>query len=54
VAYTVNMSARVRDYLATLSGLTREGRVKLLEGTVGLLRDPRRRATFRALEASGA
>lgn len=39
VAYTVRTSDPVRDYLRTLSGLTREGRVKLVAGILGLLRD---------------
>jgi hypothetical protein len=39
VAYTVRLSAPVRAYLGTLAGLTREGRLKLLAGTLGLLRD---------------
>ena len=39
MAYTVRMSAPVRDYLRTPAGLTREGRVKLLAGILGLLRD---------------
>jgi hypothetical protein len=33
------MSEPVRAYLRTLAGLTREGRVKLLTGLLGLLRD---------------
>jgi hypothetical protein len=33
------MSAPVRTYLGTLAGLTREGRLKLLAGTLGILRD---------------
>jgi hypothetical protein len=33
------MSAPVRTYLGTLAGLTREGRLKLLAGTLGVLRD---------------
>jgi hypothetical protein len=39
VAYTVRMSDPVRTYLRTLSGLSREGRLKLLAGVLGLLRD---------------
>jgi hypothetical protein len=39
VAYTVRTSAPVRDYLRALSDLTRVGRLKLLAGTIGLLRD---------------
>ena len=39
VAYTVRMSDPVRVYLGTLTGLTREGRLKLLAGVLGLLRD---------------
>jgi hypothetical protein len=33
------MTEPVRTYLQSLPGLTREGRLKLLAGTVGLLRD---------------
>jgi hypothetical protein len=33
------MSDPVRDYLRRLAGLTRQGRVILLAGTLGLLRD---------------
>jgi hypothetical protein len=33
------MADPVRAYLRALPGLTREGRLKLLAGTVGLLRD---------------
>ncbi len=39
VAYSVRMSDPVRTYLRTLAGLTREGRLKLLAGVLGLLRD---------------
>jgi hypothetical protein len=39
VAYTVRMSDPVRDYLRTLTGLSREGRLKLVAGVLGLLRD---------------
>ena len=39
MAYTVRMSEEVQSYLRTLEGLTREGRVKLLAGILGLLRD---------------
>jgi hypothetical protein len=39
VAYTVRMAAPVRAYLRTLDGLSREGRIRLLNGTLGLLRD---------------
>jgi hypothetical protein len=39
VAYTVQMSDSVRTYLRTLSGLSREGRLKLLAGVPGQLRD---------------
>lgn len=39
VAYTVRMSDPVRAYLRTLSGLTRQGRLKLVAGVLGLLRD---------------
>jgi hypothetical protein len=33
------MAEPVRGYLRTLEGLTREGRLKLLAGVLGLLRD---------------
>lgn len=39
VTYIVRISDPVRAYLRTLSGLTREGRVKLVSGVLGLLRD---------------
>jgi hypothetical protein len=39
MAYTVSLSGPVRGYLATLTGLTRAGRLRLLVGTVDLLRD---------------
>jgi hypothetical protein len=39
VAYTVRMSDPVRAYLWTLDGLTREGRLRLLAGILGTLRD---------------
>lgn len=39
VAYTVRMSDPVRDYLRTLTGLTRQGRLKLVAGVLELLRD---------------
>jgi hypothetical protein len=39
VAYTVRIADPVRAYLRTLTGLTREGRLKLLAGILGLLRD---------------
>jgi hypothetical protein len=39
VAYIVHRSAPVEVYLETLEGLTREGRLRLSAGTVGLLRD---------------
>jgi hypothetical protein len=39
VAYAVQMSDPVRTYLRTLSGLSREGRLKLLAGIIGQLRD---------------
>jgi hypothetical protein len=39
VAYTVSMSGPVQTYLRTLTDLTREGRLKLLAGILGLLRD---------------
>ncbi len=39
VAYTVRLSDPVRTYLRTLDGLTREGRLRFLAGTLGLLRD---------------
>ncbi len=39
VAYTVRMSDPVRAYLGTLAGLTRKGRLSLLAGILGLLRD---------------
>lgn len=39
MAYTVRMSDPVRSYLRALTGLTRQGRLKLLVGTLDLLRD---------------
>ncbi len=39
VAYTVRMSDPVRDYLRTLTGLSRQGRLKLVAGVLELLRD---------------
>ena len=39
MAYTVRLSEPVRSYLRTVEGLTREGRVKLIAGVLGLLRD---------------
>lgn len=39
VAYTVRMSDPGRVYLRTLTGLSREGRLKLVAGVLGLLRD---------------
>ena len=39
VAYSVRISDPVRAYLRTHSGLTREGRLKLMAGVLGLLRD---------------
>jgi hypothetical protein len=39
VAYTVRMSGPVRAYLGTLTGLTRTGRLSLVAGILGLLRD---------------
>jgi hypothetical protein len=39
VAYTLRLSDPARAYLLELTGLTREGRLKLLAGILGLLRD---------------
>ncbi len=39
VAYTVQMSPSVQSYLRTQTGLTRQGRLKLVSGILGLLRD---------------
>ena len=39
MAYTVRMTEPVRTYLQALTGLSREGRLKLLAGIVGLVRD---------------
>lgn len=39
MAYTVQMAEPVRTYLQNLTGLTRQGRVTLLAGILGLLRD---------------
>ena len=39
MAYTVRVSDPVRAYLGTLVGLTRKGRLRLVAGTIGLLRD---------------
>ena len=39
MAYTVQMAEPVRAYLRTLEGLSREGRLRLLAGILGLLRD---------------
>ncbi len=39
MAYTVRMSYPVRTYLRTLTGLSRQGRLKLVAGVLGLLRD---------------
>ena len=39
MAYTVHMAEPVRAYLRTLTGLTRQGRLSLLAGILGLLRD---------------
>ncbi len=39
VAYTVRMSDPVRAYLRTLTGLTRQGRLRLVAGILDLLRD---------------
>jgi hypothetical protein len=39
VAYTVRTSEPVRAYLRTLSGLTRESRLKFVAGILSLLRD---------------
>ena len=39
MAYTVRMADPVRAYLPSLTGLTREGRLRLLAGTLGILRD---------------
>ena len=39
MAYSVRMADPVRACLRTLAGLTREGRLRLLAGILGLLRD---------------
>lgn len=39
MAYIVSLADPVRSYLRTLSGLTRQGRLKLLAGILDLLRD---------------
>jgi hypothetical protein len=39
LAYTVRMSPPVRAYWGSLAGLTREGRLRLLAGILGNLRD---------------
>jgi hypothetical protein len=39
VAYTVRIADPVRACLRALAGLTREGRLRLLAGVLGLLRD---------------
>ena len=39
MAYTVRLSEPVRAYLRALDGLSREGRLKLLVGILGMLRD---------------
>lgn len=39
VAYTARMSDPVRTYLRSLTGLTRQGRLKLVAGVLDLLRD---------------
>ena len=39
MAYIVRMSEPVRIYLGALAGLTRQGRLSRVVGTIGLLRD---------------
>jgi hypothetical protein len=39
VAYSLRLAEPVWAYLRTLGGLTREGRLRLLAGVLGLLRD---------------
>ena len=39
MAFTVRTSPPVQDYLRRLTGLTRTGRIKLVAGILGLLRD---------------
>ena len=39
MAYTVRIADPVRAYLRSLAGLSRNGRVKLIAGVIGLLRD---------------
>src|SRR5262249_48010657 len=39
VAYTVQMAEELKSYLRSLTGLTREGRIKLAAGLYGNLRD---------------
>ena len=53
MAYSVRMSDPVRAYLRALSGLSRQGCLKLLAGVLGLLRRPRRPASLRPFETPG-